>query len=409
MYNPLMIKIAIKSLLRRKVRSLLVILMVGMSLWGVMLMQGIYDGMMEQMIQNAIRSDSGHISLYGKGYRLDPVLAHRIDSPKRIEEMLSSDPRIKSHVTRMNREGVIATARYSRSASILGIDLKAEKKHGRLDSYLIEGEYGFGKKERGALIGYKLAEKLKLKLGSKAVLSTQDINNDIASLRITVTGILRTNNLFFDQQTVLVDRHRVQERLLTPGTVTRISLLLHDPEQNLKAVQSELQKSFPELEVFRWDELYPALLQGQVMMQMFNFISYLLISLVSTIGIFGVVLVSVLERIREFGILLALGNRFRDVALMVFSEALILALLGFVLGVILGGGTLWYYQVHGLDLSMFSDALGEFGMDAVTYALVKPEYFVTAFLSVLSAAFLSVLFPLRVLKRSKPINVIRGE
>ncbi len=140
----------------------------------------------------------------------------------------------------------------------------------------------------------------------------------------------------------------------------------------------------------------------------FSYISYIIVFFTATVGIFGVVLVSVLERLREFGILRAIGTKFRTIVAMVFFESFIIGIIGFLIGSLAGGLTLYYFSVNGLDLSSFSDALDEFGLDAITYAIIKTEYFTTALIAVFTATFLSILIPLRVLKKSKPIEVING-
>ncbi|MCK5070143.1 MAG: hypothetical protein KAR01_06360, partial [Desulfocapsa sp.] len=152
------------SLTRRVTRSLMVILMICVSLWGLLVMQGIYDGMTEQMIANAIRSDSGHISIVGHGYRLDPALDKRIKekdvTSQKISQLFDGNSSVNSWVERFDQQGLIATAHYSRNTVITGIDPEREKLHGNLQKYLVQGEYNFGSKGRGAIIGFTLAEKL---------------------------------------------------------------------------------------------------------------------------------------------------------------------------------------------------------------------------------------------------------
>ncbi len=104
--------------------------------------------------------------------------------------------------------------------------------------------------------------------------------------------------------------------------------------------------------------------------------------------------------------MLAIGSRFSMIRNIVLLESLLLGVTGFVLGSLLGGATLCYFKTFGLDLSMFSAAFAEFGMDAVTYAVIRPGYFITAFNAVLFATLFSVLIPLRVLKKAKPIEAI---
>jgi ABC-type lipoprotein release transport system permease subunit len=400
-----LLRIALLSLRRRLSRSLLVIAMIAMSLWGLLFMEGLYDGMTEQVIDNAIRSDSGDISIFAKEYRLDPGLERILGQLVEITDFLTEDNRVKSFVSRLRQDGLIATAHYSRNAAIYGVDLGAEDRHGRLASYLDAGVYDFGDKGRGALLGARLATKMKVAVGQKIVVSAQNSANDVSALSLRVTGILKTNNMALDENAVYIEMNKARELLMVPEGASQISVLL-DNKEKVAAVQQGLRARFPELDVLGWDELYPALSRGREMMEIFNLITSLLVFCVAGLGIFGVMLVSVLERLREFGIMLAIGTSFREIRTMVFAESFILGFTGYGCGVLLGGLTLLYFYNFGLDLTMFSAGLDAFGMDAITYALIRPSYFFTALAAVSVATLVSVLLPLRILKKARPIEAI---
>lgn len=398
-------RIAWASLARRASRSVLVVVMISMSLWGLLFMEGIYDGMTEQMIGNAIRSDSGQLSLFAAGFREDPGLHRLISRDGDITELLANDPRVKSHVSRLRQEGLAATAHYSRNVMIYGIDLAAEKSHGRLDGYLIEGEYGFGAKNKGVLVGARLAEKLKVKIGRKLIVSAQNSAHEVAAVALTISGIVRTNNMALDETAVFIAMDKARELFATPEGVSQLSVIVQ-AEKDIPAVQQSLRQHFGTLQILRWDELYPALMQGRVMMKGFNLIMSVLIFGVAGLGIFGVMLVSVLERLREFGIMLAIGTSFAQVRGIIFTESFILGFTGFVAGSLSGGATLLYFYQQGLDLTIFSQGLEEFGMDVITHAVIRAQYFITAFIAVMLATFVSVLFPLHLLKKANPVEAI---
>lgn len=404
--SSLLFKTVLYPLFRRFTRTFLAILMIGMSLWGLMLMLGLYGGMIYQMINNAVRSDSGELSLYAKGYRQDQKLSQHITNERAIIDTLSKESHVKSVVGRVLSEGMLATAQYSYGVQAMGIDLANEKQHAKLDAYMRDGNYTFLHKQNGAIIGSGLAKKLKVDIGSKVILSAQNSSGEINSIALRVSGIIQTNNGQIDNSAVYLDKEKARTFLGVKG-VMQIALR-YDDVKTLQTFQQSLQKAHPTLEVFRWDELYPALKQTESIMEQYSMISYLLIFIVAGIGIFGVLLVSVLERLREFAILQAIGTPFSDIAKMVLIESFAIGLLGYLLGVVLGGGTLVYFHLYGLDLSSFSDALSTFGMDAITYAVIKSSYFTTGALAVVIASFLSTLYPLYMLKKTKPIEVIHG-
>lgn len=404
-------RLAWASLIRRATRSSMVVLMICVSLWGLLLMQGIYDGMTEQMISNAIRSDSGQLSLFGHGYRSDPALTTRIDGTKEAQEnlgdFLDNDPRIGSYVKRLRQNGLVATAHYSRNTEIYGVELEREKLHGRLQNYLVQGEYGFGRQSKGAIIGAKLAEKLQVDIGKKIILSAQDIHSEVTSIALRVTGIIKTNNMGLDENAVFIDLGKARSFLDVHQGVSQISIMVND-EQFLPGLQNDLLSALPELDILRWDEMYPALMQSRVMMKGFSLVISIMIFGIAGLGIFGVMLVSVLERIREFGIMLAIGTGFAQIRAIILVESLFMGLSGYIAGTLCGGLSLLYFKIYGLDLTVFSEAFEAFGMDAVTYAIIRPDYFVTSFAAVILATLVSVCFPLRMLKKSRPIEVINA-
>jgi ABC-type lipoprotein release transport system permease subunit len=213
--------------------------------------------------------------------------------------------------------------------------------------------------------------------------------------------------MLLDSRALLMDRNTTANMLHVENGVTRISLILSERNQG-KAIQSRLENAFPELEIFRWDQLYPALMQGKVMMDGFNMVTSIIVFTVASLGIFGVMMVSVLERLREFGIMMAIGTRYIHLAAIVLSESIILGIAGYLSGSLLGYLTLLYFKSYGLDLSVFSEGIETFGMDSISYATIHADYFITAGVAVLLATFSSIIVPLRILKKVRPMKVIQA-
>ncbi len=396
----MIIKIAWASIHRRRSRSYLVILMIALCLWGLLSLDGLYDGMIAQMINNAVRSDSGDITIFAKGYRQDRDL-NKLIRDDNFLSILTDDQRVQGVSKRLIQDGLAATAHYARNIRIYGITLATEQDLSHLDSYITKGSYSFDRRQQGTIIGQNLADKLQLAIGSKIILTAQDITGEIASIALRVKGIIKTNTAL-DKNAVFMDLDRARQWLSVPQGISQIRIMLHNTK-DAAAIQSKLQ-GINNIEIWRWDEMYPALLQGKEMMEIFNLVSSLVVFCVAGLGIFGVMTVSVLERLREFGIMLALGTEFRQVSGIVITESLFLGCLGFLAGASLGGGTLYYFHEHGLDLSIFSNALDTFGMDAVTYTVIRPGYFGLSLAAVIVASLLSAILPLRMLKKSKRLT-----
>jgi len=405
----LTLKMAYLNMWRRKSRSLVVMLMVAVSIAGLLLMQGIYDGMIDQMVDNSIRSDSGQMSIYGKGHRLSKSLKDNIRDFQSIEAYLTKRPEVKSYIARIKHEGLVATARHSQGAVFVGTRLEDEQRHANLSKYLTEGEYSFGTRNRGAIIGYELADKLKVKIGKKIIITAQNANNELASLALRVRGIVKTGDVNMDKMAVMVDYEKLREMLALDGQVTQISINMQKKEA-IDPFALTLQKELADknVEVFTWKKLFPLWEQMDEIMMAFNFISYGLVFVVASIGIFGVILVSVLERVREFGIMLAIGSSFASIRRLIILESMLLGLFGLAIGIVIGGGGLIYLTHYGIDLSAYSEGLALWGVNTVMYATIKFSYFIQASVSVVLATFFAALWPIRILKKLHPIEAINS-
>ena len=126
------------------------------------------------------------------------------------------------------------------------------------------------------------------------------------------------------------------------------------------------------------------------------------------IGILGVMYVSILDRIREFGILLSIGYAYRYIRYQIMIEALLLGLAGYFLGLFVGLLILSYLTYQGLDLTLFAEGMEAFGMSSVIYASIKSSYFISTLFAIIIASLLSVVLPLRKIKKLNPVEVIRS-
>lgn len=386
----------------------MVIMMIALSLSGLLGLQGLYDGMITHLINTTIRSDSGEISLYAKEYRLNKSLDHILSRVSKIEEKLLRIKGIKSYSIRLQQEGLIATAHKSLAATLKGISLESEQNFGQFDTFITKGTYSFGDKNKGALIGSSLAKKLNLDVGSRVIFTAQDANNEINAISFRISGILKTGNPALDENSVFVSMEKISQFLNLKDSATQIALRVEDTEQTQK-IQKELRKSLEKMEVLRWDELYPLLIQMRDIMEIFNLASYAIVFIVAALGIFGVMLVSVLERMREFSIMLAIGTPYKMVRDQIIIEASFLGFIGFMAGAFLGWIFLVYMSTAGIDLRSFEAGLEMYGYSAIMYADIHLYYFFQAFFAVFFATLLSVIWPLRILKKIKPIQVIQGK
>jgi len=399
----LILKMAWKNTFTRPARTLLVITMIAVSMSMMLAIQGLYDGMVKSMIDKNKRSSSGDISIYAKDYRLEKDIKYSIKDAVKIKEDIQKLDGVEAVVLRVMADGLLSTARKSSFASIHGIDLKEEERFGGFSEFLKEGEISF--KKRGAVIGIELAKTLKVHVGSKLVFSTQDSSGEINSIALKVRAIVQTTNIALDSNAIFMDITSLHKFLgMPPREATQIAIM--GENNNLLKL---LKLDYSNLYVKSFLELQPMIKQMQEMMVIFNSITFLIVMSVVFIGIFGVVYVSILDRIREFGIILGIGMQYKYIRVQIFLESVIVGVFGYIGGAFLGLILLIYLRDYGLDLSSFSDALEMWGYEAVIKGTIKVSYFTTTFGAIISASVLSVLIPIRKIKKLNPIEVIKAE
>lgn len=400
-------RMALLNLRRRLRRSMLVVVMIAASMTAMLSIEGLYDGMVKTMRESTLRSDSGEISVFAPRFRLYQELDYAIKDDRPLLETLASDPGVRAYAVRVEQRGLASTAHKSSMARLVGIDLENEERFGQLSAFVIEGALDWGRRGNGCAVGKKLAEDLGVAVGHRLVFSSQNVQGDISSVALYVTAIIQTSNLTVDNQTLFVSlpRSRAFSGLGANGA-TQVALRLEDPSA-VDAEAAKLAAAFPGLDVETWRQLYPLLQQMQEMMVIFNSITFAIVMLTVLIGIFGVMLVSILERTREFGILIALGTPQAQLRAQVAFESLLLGVLGYLFGALMSYAALWYLQRYGLDLRQYAAGLEAFGYNAVIYADIKVRYFANTFLAIVAAALVSVLLPLYRLKKLNPIEVIQ--
>ncbi len=397
----LIIKLAFNNAFLRLSRTILVVTMIAVSMSMMLSIQGLYDGMTLSMVDKTKRSDSGEISLYNKEYRISKALKDNILNATAIKEELLKRQDVNAVVRRLKADGLSATAKKSAFSTVIGIDLNAEEKFGEFSEFLKSGELRLDK--RGALLGSELAKTLKIRIGSKVIFSTQDASGEINAMSLRVRGIVQTNNISLDASALFIDRTKLQKFLgVSKGEATQIAI-----RSDSLTLKDELSKEYKNLDVKSFLELYPMMKQMQEIMVIFNSVTFFIVMMVVFIGIMGVMYVSILDRIREFGIMRSIGMSYSLIRSQIFLEALFVGVLGYALGAALGFGALYYLENYGLNLSEFADGLESFGYSSVIYATTKMSYFSSTFVAIIGASLLSVILPLRKIKTMNTIEVTK--
>lgn len=399
-------KVAWRNIWRNRTRSLVIIASVVIGLWAGIFIIALSKGMVAQRKEKMIREQLSHIQIHTPGFKEKEKLADFIPSATEILDSLRQMPGIRAVSGRCIINGMLSAPGGGGGIRIIGIEPDAENRLTGLENKVVEGTY-FPEKKNRILIGRSLAEKLGLHIGSKVVLTFLDTASNILAGAFRISGLVSTGDIRLDKMLVYT---RIDElnRVLGSGQpfVHEIALLLENDEQ-VPQYRAQLQKRYPGLKVEAWYELSPELRYLNQMMNVFLYIFMGIIMLALAFGLVNTMLMAVLERSRELGMLMAIGMNKRKLFWMIVSETVMLALTGAVIGMILAYFSILLAGRFGIDLSMVEQGMASFGISAVLYPSSDIAYYPGIALMVIVFAVISAIYPARKALKLNPSEAIR--
>ena len=403
----MLVKLAWRNIWRNKLRSLVVVISIGLGIWALLFLLSFNQGMIQNYIEDGINTQTSHLQVHNPKFIADKELKYFIENPENVSNALASDPAIDKFSSRILSTGMVASSKNGLGVNIMGIDVEAEKKISNLSERLIDGSYLPEGKKNAILIGAKTAEKLGVKIKSKVVLTFQDVNQEITSAAFRVFGIYETNNAKFDETNVFV-RKKDLARLtnLPESTVHEFAVLVNDLSIIEETTQA-LQEKFPAQLVESYTTLSPdlALFESQSKLSLIIMTTIFMLALI--FGIINTMLMAVLERMKELGMLMAIGMNKTKVFFMIVLETIMLAMIGGPIGMILAWLTIVMVGDKGFDLSAWGDGMKEFGIATIIYPTLSfSSYLVVGFAIMLTAVIASI-YPARKAVKLKPVQALR--
>jgi ABC-type lipoprotein release transport system permease subunit len=405
----LMLKLAWRNLWRNKRRSLVVIAAIVSGLWGMVFMIAISEGMMQEMVKTSIESGVGHVQIHRRGFMDNLDVNKNVRDPDYFIKKFEATPHIGAYSRRVKVMGLVSSPEASSGILLWGIDSQTEPAVSAVKRWLRDGEFLSG--VHGEIyIGRSLADKLNVDLDDKIVLMSQGLSTEIGSAAYRVAGIFESSSPEFDKFNLYVNLTDAQELLSMGSRVSEI-VIVTDDINNVDAVVSSLrgELEISRLEVLSWKDVLPVIVEMIAMFDGFNYVIYIIFVIAMAFGIVNTILMSVLERTREIGVLMAIGTRPRQVFWEVVWEGLVLGGLGIVVGWAFTALCYAIISKTGIDLSLWAKSLRYMGgIGAILYPIITIENIVKSTLSVFCAAAFSSLYPAIKIMRLTPVKAIRS-
>jgi ABC-type lipoprotein release transport system permease subunit len=402
--------IAWRNIWRNKLRSLIVILAVTLGLFGTLFLIALSNGMVEQKIATTIKNEISHIQLHDPGFMQDRGLEHDMAESKAKVEQIRSIEGVQAVTDRIKMSGMASTAATGTGTIVNGITPQEERQVTEIADLLVEGDYfETGSRSARIVIGKKLGTKLNAKIGSKIVLTLQNTEGDLSYGLFRVAGIYKTSNGMFDEANVFVEKQELAS--LTGFDLshsTEIAVLLENSELT-DPVTEQIQSQYPDLSVLSWKKLQPVLIAMQSMMDQFGFMLLIIILIAMAFGIINTMLMAILERTHELGMLMAVGMNKRRLFVMILLETLFLTLIGAVVGVAISIGVIQLTGQNGINFTAWAEGFESWGYSALIYPVLSMTFYIGMTLLVIATGVIASIFPARKALKLNPAEAIRAD
>jgi ABC-type lipoprotein release transport system permease subunit len=356
-----------RNLWRNRRRTLVILTAVVIGVWSMICVGALSRGIADQMVQNGIATLTGHLQIHHRGFRSDPVVENSITDPAAVLARLPALlPPGSRWSVRVRVNAVAANARHSGGVTLVGVDPAREAQVSFIGNGVTTGEFLPPDAPWAIVVGRALAEQFDTRPGRKLVLMSQDTEGEIASRAFRITGVFDAEMAATEKQFVFVNLAQAREMLKLGGGASEVAIVLPDPRL-VDTVARRLRTALASerCEVHTWQELLPLVTAILKMYDVFIFLWFLVVFVAMSFGIVNTTLMAVFERIREFGLLRALGMKPSGIVASVLTESLMLLALGSGLGNALGLASVLALSERGIDLSAMAAGLEFAGMGRV--------------------------------------------
>jgi len=405
----MLFSISWRNIWRNKVRSLVIIFSIALGIFAGVSATAFMKGLAEQRIQKVIKTELSYIQIHKTGFRQNSDFGGYMPDAKDLVTEIRKIPNVTGASDRIIVQAMAATAETATGVLVSGVDIENEPKVTNIKEKLIDGKYLTGIKKNPVVIGKKLAEKLNAKVRSKLVITLQDTANNVVSGLFRVSGIYTTNNNMYDESHVFVNAEDIRKLTELPiGAAHEIAINIDD-NKNLLSVEEVVNKIAPNHEVLDWKTLSPEMSYLTEAMDLYMYVFIIIILLALLFGIINTMLMVVMERTKEIGMLMAIGMNKMRIFSMIVLESVLLSLVGGVVGIIIGALFAKWKSIYPIDLSMWAQGYEQLGYDAYVYMDLEPMMLVNITIMVICTGVIAALYPAYKALKNDPADALRME
>ncbi|UZO79172.1 FtsX-like permease family protein [Aquimarina sp. ERC-38] len=399
-------KIAWKNIWRAPMRSFVVIITVFFGVWAFIFSTSFILAIIQGYVDSAIRFQTSHLQIHHEEFIKDEEGKYMLNPD--IKKELDNINTINVFADRTIIKGMIQSSRAVSGIVICGGNLKKELKLNSFNKAIIDGNYFQEGKKNEILISHKIAEKLKIKVRKKIVLQFRDKNGDLIAGSFRVAGIFKTENAVTDMTKVYVQKKDINRLYGKPDAIHEIAVKLNDV-QEIAAVQKNIRVNLKQKDVIvrNYRQIAPniQLYESQIYISLGILLVIFMLALV--FGILNTMMMTVLERTKELGVLMAIGMNRNKIFNMITLETILLGLIGAPMGLLFGWQTINYYHKNGIDLSQFGKGTEWFGVKSIIYPDLELKVCLLIMIGVFITTILAAIYPSIKATKLRPVVAIR--
>ncbi len=402
--------IAWRNVWRNKVRSIIMIAAIAIGLFAGVFTMAFMQGAVDARIESATKIELAHLQVHSPHFADNNEISLYIPNIKEMVNRIEGLDSVTAASPRLIAEPFITAAHGTGGGRLIGVIPEKEKNVTAVWENLVEGTY-LVKSSRipPVLIGEKLAKKLKLKIGAKINVQMVDINGDLSMKGYRVGGIYKTSNSTFDESTLFVLFNDLQAQLGIENNVAHEIAVVVKHGDEAALIKSSIQKIAGKNLVQTWKELSPEMSLLTDSMDQYMYIFILIILLGLCFGIINTMLMAVLERVKEIGMLMAVGMNNRKIFAMIILESVLLTLTGGLAGILIGSGITRIFETRPIDVSMFAQGLEKYGFASQIYTSLRLDTLITITILVVITGILSAVYPARKALKLNPAEATRTD